>query len=93
MDKGWAEKRDVDFLNDLKRENLAELDKREDPAQKDILCKCGHTIGKHYMGDRAMPCGVCSCSWCTAPRAEVIRRERVRLGSPELHPHPDFRRH
>jgi hypothetical protein len=89
---GFLDARDRKWMKDFEREHLEELDHREDPATKPIMCKCGHTLAMHYQGDRAMPCGKCSCAWCTAPRAEDVRRRRAKLGSPELHPHPDFKK-
>jgi hypothetical protein len=89
---GFLEARDRKYLKDMERETLEELDRREDPAAKPMLCKCGHTLAQHYPGTQAMPCGKCACSWCTAPRAEDVRRKRARLGVKDITPHPDFRK-
>jgi hypothetical protein len=92
MAKGWMSDDDKRYLNDMKKEMMKESLTREDPALKPITCKCGHRLAHHYMGDRAMACGKCSCNWCTAPRAEEIRRDKYRTGAPEMHPHPTFRK-
>jgi hypothetical protein len=79
-------------MRDMEREMEQEVATKEDPASIPMLCKCGHRLSQHYQGNRAMPCGKCSCAWCTAPKAEDIRRQRVKMGSPDMSPHPDFRK-
>jgi hypothetical protein len=92
MPKGWAESRDKRFMSDMYREIEQDVAKRDDPATKAMTCKCGHPISNHYPGTQAMPCSKCSCVWCTAPRAEDIRRKRAQLGVKDITPHPDFRK-
>lgn len=90
--EGWMTADDYSYLRDMKKEMIKESLTRQDPVMKPITCRCGHTIGQHYMGDMAMPCGKCSCPRCECERAEAIRRDKVRKGAPELHPHPAFRK-
>jgi hypothetical protein len=77
---------DKRWLRDYGREMAQEAATREDPALKPIMCKCGHRLSEHYMGTRAMPCGKCRCEYCTAPRAEEIRRQRARMGVQDITP-------
>jgi hypothetical protein len=74
------------WLRDAGREQMQEAAKREDPALKQIMCRCGHRLGEHYQGTRAMPCGKCACMECTAPRAEDLRRQKARLGVQDVTP-------
>jgi len=78
--------RDKAWLRDMGREQAREVALREDPALRQIMCGCGHRLGEHYMGTRAMPCGKCHCGYCTAPRAEEIRRDRGRKGVQDMTP-------
>lgn len=89
---GFLDARDRRYLNDMKRETMQEVSQREDPRNIPMLCKCGHRLSQHYQGTRAMPCSRCACTYCTAPNAEAIRRQRARLGVKDITPHPDFRK-
>ena len=80
------------FLRDMNREIAKDVEMRPDPAAAAITCKCGHTLAHHYALTQAMPCRQCSCSWCTAPRAEDVRKRRARLGVQDITPHPDFKK-
>jgi len=74
------------WLRDVGREQMQEAAHREDPALKPIMCRCGHRISEHYQGTRSMPCGKCHCEWCTAPRAEEIRKQKARLRVEDVTP-------
>ena len=84
--------RDRRFMRDMNREMARDVELRPDPATKAITCKCGHTLAQHYQGTMAMPCGKCACAWCSAPRAEDVRKQRARLRVQDITPHPDFRK-
>ena len=92
MNPGWASARDLKFMRDMQKEMDKEASSKDDPALKPILCKCGHRLAEHYQGTMAMPCAKCSCMFCTALRAEDVRRKRARLGVKDITPHPDFRK-
>ena len=92
MPNSFLEDRDRRYLRDMNKEIARDVELRPDPAAKAIACKCGHTLAHHYQGTQAMPCGKCACAWCTAPRAEDVRKRRGRLGVKDLTPHPDFRK-
>ena len=84
--------RDQRFMRDMHREIARDVEMKPDPAASAITCKCGHTLAQHYQGTQAMPCGKCACAWCSAPRAEDVRKRRARLGVQDITPHPDFRK-
>jgi hypothetical protein len=90
--KGWADKKDLAWMRDMEKEVMSDVQKQEDPRSIPMLCKCGHRLSQHYQGTQAMPCGKCNCSFCTAPNAEKIRRDRKRMGIQDITPHPDFRK-
>lgn len=85
MPERW-DPRDKRWLADLGREVAQDAARRDDPALKPIMCRCGHRMTEHYMGTRAMPCGKCNCGHCTAPRAEVVRRDMARKGVQDVTP-------
>jgi hypothetical protein len=76
---------DRQWLHDMYREMEQEPTK-PDPSEMRNMCKCGHSISKHYQLTTAMPCGKCRCDWCTAPAAEGVRQKRKRMGAPEITP-------
>ena len=86
------DERDRRFLRDMNREIAKDVEMRPDPVAVAITCKCGHTLARHYPGTQAMPCSQCACAWCTAPRAEDVRKRRARLGVQDITPHPDFKK-
>jgi hypothetical protein len=92
MSKGWMTKEDKKWLADMKKEVMKEVRDHPDPARERMMCKCGHPVSNHYTLNRAMPCGKCSCNWCTAPVAEQLRRDMARSGVQDVHPHSAFRR-
>lgn len=77
---------DRQFIHDMYREMEQEIKGQPDPAQARNTCKCGHSISKHYQLTTAMPCGKCSCNWCTAPAAEEVRKRRKQMSAPEITP-------
>jgi hypothetical protein len=90
-DRGVFSKEDRQWLRDMKREAMKEVTTSEDPAYKRTMCKCGHRMGQHYMGNMAMPCGKCHCGHCECEAAETIRRDKKRKGVQDMSPHPEFR--
>jgi hypothetical protein len=91
MKQGWMSKEDKEYLRDMKREMMKEVRTSIDPAYKRNMCKCGHRLAQHYMGNRSMPCGKCSCGWCECEMAETLRRDKARKGVQDMSPHPEFR--
>ncbi len=91
MKDRWMDPEDKKWLGDMQREIMKDVRSRPDPAMERNLCKCGHRLSEHYMGNRAMPCSKCSCNWCTAPKAEDLRRDKAKRGTPDLHPIDGFR--
>lgn len=80
------------FLRDMKREMEQDLDRKPLAGTERNTCRCGHRLGEHYQGTRAMPCSKCRCSWCECENAEVLRRDRARKGVQDVTPHPEFDR-
>jgi hypothetical protein len=78
------------WLHDMYREIEKEGKEKRMPGTDRNTCKCGHTFAKHYPLTQAMPCSMpgCRCDWCTAPVAEEARRNRKRMGAPEVPPLP-----
>lgn len=90
--ESFLDDRDKAYLADMKREMMKTVATSEDPASRNVMCKCGHRLSQHYMGTRAMPCSKCHCTWCTAPNSEPLRRQKARLGVQDITPHPEFER-
>lgn len=90
----WAEKKDKTWLGDMYREVETEVRQRPDPARERTTCSCGHSLSKHYMGTRAMPCSQCQCMYAQCEGAETIRKDKAQRGVEDITPLSRvFRRH
>ena len=80
------------WLRDMHKEMEKDAAKGPLPGADRNTCSCGHRVGEHFQGNRAMPCSRCSCSFCRCENAEKLRRDKAKSGAQDIHPHPEFER-